>query len=691
MQLLLELFCEEIPARLQKQAKQNLKMHAIDALKKVSLGFDEIETYATPRRLTLMVDGLPERQRDIKEEKRGPKISAPKKALDGFLRSNKLKLEQCVKKPFGKEEFWFATISRSGRPAEEVLTAILLDIIGNLSWPKSMRWGEGRFRWVRPLKRVLCVLDGKPLDLKIAEGIPCGNTTSGHRLSSSANFEVGFFDDYDKNLQNNLVVLNPNTRSQIIEEKAKTLVEAEGLRLKPDPQLLEEVAGLVEWPVPLMGKIDTAFMSLPDEVLVTAMRSHQKYFSVIDEEGKLAPRFVVVANTGAPDGGEAIILGNERVLRARLSDAKFFWDQDRKQKLETRIPRLAEMKFHQKLGSISEKVKRIEELAEYLALKFNAEPELARRAGFLCKSDLMTGMVGEFPNLQGVMAGYYALEDGENSAVADALRDHYAPVGPNDKCPDSPISVAVSIADKIDTLVGFFGIDEKPTGSRDPFGLRRAALGIIRLLLENGFSLSLTKVISKSIDFYNNSGGIDFSQKQQLAASLVEFFSERLKVYLKGQGIRHDLISAIFSNKGEDDLVRLVARVKALRKFLDTEDGTNLLAAHKRAQNIVSIEEKKTREQFNENVDQTLLQDTNEIALFNELTQMVREVKPLLEEERFDEAMIILAKLRQPTDKFFEAVMVNAEDPNLRTNRLRLLSKIGHAMGEVADFKQIEG
>ena len=284
-----------------------------------------------------------------------------------------------------------------------------------------------------------------------------------------------------KNLQNNLVVLNPNTRSQIIEEKAKTLVEAEGLRLKPDPQLLEEVAGLVEWPVPLMGKIDTAFMSLPDEVLVTAMRSHQKYFSVIDEEGKLAPRFVVVANTGAPDGGEAIILGNERVLRARLSDAKFFWDQDRKQKLETRIPRLAEMKFHQKLGSISEKVKRIEELAEYLALKFNAEPELARRAGFLCKSDLMTGMVGEFPNLQGVMAGYYALEDGENSAVADALRDHYAPVGPDDKCPDSPISVAVSIADKIDTLVGYFGIDEKPTGSRDPYGLRRAALGIIRL------------------------------------------------------------------------------------------------------------------------------------------------------------------------------------------------------------------
>ena len=691
MQLLLELFCEEIPARLQKQAKQNLKMHTIDALKKVSLGFDEIETYATPRRLALMVDGLPERQRDIKEEKRGPKISAPKKALDGFLRSNKLKLEQCVKKSFGKEEFWFATISRSGRPAEEVLTAILLDIIGNLSWPKSMRWGEGRFRWVRPLKRVLCVLDGKPLDLKIAEGIPCGNITSGHRLSSSANFEVGFFDDYEKNLQNNLVVLNPNTRSQIIEEKAKTLVEAEGLHLKPDPQLLEEVAGLVEWPVPLMGKIDTAFMSLPDEVLVTAMRSHQKYFSVIDEEGKLAPRFVVVANTGAPDGGEAIILGNERVLRARLSDAKFFWDQDRKQKLETRIPRLAEMKFHQKLGSISEKVKRIEELAEYLALKFNAEPELARRAGFLCKSDLMTGMVGEFANLQGVMAGYYALEDGENSAVADAIRDHYAPVGPDDKCPDSPISVAVSLADKIDTLVGFFGIDEKPTGSRDPFGLRRAALGIIRLLLENGFRLSLTDIISKSRNFYNNSGGIDFSQKQQLAASLVEFFSERLKVYLKGQGIRHDLISAIFSNKGEDDLVRLVARVKALSKFLDTEDGTNLLAAHKRAQNIVSIEEKKTREQFNDSVDQTLLQDTNEIVLFNELTQMVREVKPLLEEERFDEAMIILAKLRQPTDKFFEAVMVNAEDPNLRTNRLRLLSKIGHAMGEVADFKQIEG
>ena len=691
MQLLLELFCEEIPARLQKQAKQNLKMHAIDGLKKIGLGFDEIESYTTPRRLALMVDGLPEQQPDTKEQKRGPKISAPNKALNGFLSSNKLKLEQCEKKHFGKEEFWFATISRSGRPTEEILATILPDLIGNLSWPKTMRWGEGRFRWIRPLKRVLCVLDGKPLELEIGEGIPCGNITSGHRFSNSTNFEVGFFDDYEKNLQNNLVILNSNTRSQIIEEKSKKLAETEGFRLRSDPQLLEEVSGLVEWPAPLMGKIDTKFMALPEEVLVTAMRRHQKYFSVIDKDGKLAPRFVVVANTEASDGGKSIILGNERVLRARLSDAKFFWDQDRQQKLETRIPRLAEMKFHQKLGSIGAKVKRIEELAEYLALKFNADTDLARRAGYLCKSDLMTGMVGEFANLQGIMAGYYALENGENPAVANALRDHYSPVGPNDKCPDSPISVTVSIADKIDTLVGFFGIDAKPTGSRDPFGLRRAALGVIRLLLENGLRLSLTDIIAKSIGFYKIFGEIDFSQKQMLTASLVEFFSERLKVYLKGQGIRHDLISAIFSNKGEDDLVRLVARVKALGNFLDTEDGANLLAAHKRAQNIVSIEEKKSRARFNENVDQTLLQDMNEINLFNELTQMVTKVKPLLEEERFDEVMIILAKLRQPTDKFFEAVMVNAEDSNLRTNRLRLLSKMGRAIDEVADFKQIEG
>ena len=688
MQLLLELFCEEIPARMQKRAADDLKNLITAGLKDASLSFEDAHGYVTPRRLAIVVDGIPEAQPDVSEERRGPRIDAPEKAIEGFLKGNGVTLDQCEKRDTGKGEFWFAVIDRKGRATADVLKTLLPESIHKLSWQKSMRWGEGSFRWVRPLQRVMCVLDGELLALEIAPGIPCGNVTTGHRFMGPEPFEVGFFDDYEKMLQHKKVILKVATRRKLIEEKATALAEADGFSLKRDPGLLAEVSGLVEWPVPLLGSIDAEFMALPDEVLTTSMRSHQKYFSVVAEDGKLAPRFVVVSNMEAEDGGAAIVAGNERVLRARLADAKFFWDQDRKKTLESRVPLLAQMMFHEKLGTLQEKVARIEALAVVLAPIVGADSEQAKRAAHLCKADLMTGMVGEFASLQGVMGRYYAVAEGERPDVAQAIAEHYAPAGPDDMCPSVSVSIAVSLADKIDTLVGFFGIDEKPTGSRDPYGLRRAALGIIRMILENGIRLPLLTAFGKAAELY---GAALPTGSCAISESLITFFADRLKVHLRSSGVRHDLIAAVFALGDEDDLVRLVSRVEALTRFLESDDGANLLAAHKRASNIVAIEEKNDSVRFDGAVDPALLTDANESALFESLTIVVAKIQPLLAEELYDDAMKVLAGLRNPVDKFFDAVTVNADDPATRQNRLHLLSQIGAAMGEIAEFNQVEG
>ena len=691
-QLLLELFSEEIPARMQRRAADDLKKLIGEALSEAGLSKETISAYPTPRRLTIVVEGLPDAQPDISEEKRGPRTDAPEKAVQGFLKANGVALEDCEKRTAGKGEFWFAVIERKGQPTRDVLSQILPDAIRKLPWQKSMRWGEGSFRWVRPLQRVMCVLDGKTVPLEIADGIPSGNTTSGHRFLAPEPFEVGFFDDYEKTLQLKKVVLKASTRRDLIVQKAKELTAEKNLEIKHDAALLNEVAGLVEWPNVLMGAIDGDFMVLPDEVLTTSMRSHQKYFSVVFSDGKLAPYFIVVANMEASDGGAAIIAGNERVLRARLSDAKFFWDQDRKTTLESRVPALAQMVFHQKLGTLEDKVTRITALATELSQWVpGADRDLVRSAATLCKADLTTGMVGEFASLQGVMGRYYALAEDEKPEVADAIAEHYSPAGPDDACPTKPVSIAVALADKIDTLVGFFGIDEKPTGSRDPFALRRAALGITRIILENELRLPLLDAFAIAHRLYADMEGVEGWDADTVSADLMSFFADRLKVDLRGKGVRHDLIAAVFALGGEDDIVRLVRRVDALQSFLTTEDGENLLAGYRRATNIVTIEEKKDSRSYAGDMRSELLSDAEEKTLHQMVSTSAKGADAAITKEDFTGAMEAMATLRGPVDAFFEKVTVNCDDVSLRENRLNLLSQFRAAVGQIADFGQIEG
>lgn len=691
-QLVLELFSEEIPARMQPRARDDLKRLVTEALETSGLSFDKAAAYATPRRIALVVDGLPDAQPDISEEKRGPRTDAPDKAVEGFLRANGVTLEECERRIAGKGEFWFAVIERKGRPTADVLSDILPDAIRKLPWQKSMRWGEGTLRWVRPLLRILCVLDAKTVLLDIGDGVPCGNVTSGHRFLSPEPFEVGFFDDYEKTLQLNKVVLHAAHRRDLIEQSANDLVQEKNLQVKRDAGLLAEVAGLVEWPMVLLGEIDGGFMVLPDEVLSTSMRSHQKYFSVAFPDGKLAPFFVVVANMEAVDGGAAIVAGNERVLRARLSDAKFFWDQDSKETLESRVPALAQMVFHQKLGTLEDKVVRITALATELVQWIpGADRDHVRSAAMLCKADLTTGMVGEFAELQGIMGRYYALAEGEAPEVADAIAEHYSPAGPDDDCPAKPVSIAVALADKLDTLVGFFGIDEKPTGSRDPFALRRAALGIIRMVLENNLSLPLTDLFAHADRHYRDRDAADLRPSDEISSDLLEFFADRLKVHLRGKGVRHDLVAAVFALGGEDDLVRLVARAEALQAFLQTEDGENLLAAYRRATNIVTIEEKKDSRSYEEAVNRDLLAQAEEKILHDMVSAGASAATAHIAKENFTGAMETMAALRGPVDAFFDTVTVNCDDRAQRENRLNLLSRFRATLGRIADFSLIEG
>lgn len=693
-ELLIEFFSEEIPARMQARAADDLKRLVNDKLAANGLTFTTADAHSTPRRLALAVDGLPERTADVREEKKGPRVGSPEQAVAGFLKSAGLdSLDQCEQRDTGKGVFYFAVTEKKGRETAAVLAEIIPAAMAELPWPKSMRWGTGTVRWVRPLHSIVALFGGRVLDGGYDIGgtqgrIVFGNSTRGHRFLAPDAFTVESFADYKEKLRAAKVVLGREERKAKIKADAEALAKAQGLTLSPDDALLEEVAGLVEWPVVLMGSIDESFMDVPSEVLITSMRTHQKYFAVLDAEGKMAPRFIVVANTETLDGGKAVVAGNERVLRARLSDAKFFWDQDRKTKLEARVPALEKITFHAKLGTVAEKVTRVQLLAAEIARAIGADSDAASRAALLCKADLVTEVVGEFPEVQGIMGRYYALGQGESADVANAIADHYKPLGPSDNCPTAPVSVSVALADKIDTLVGFFAIDEKPTGSKDPYALRRAALGVIRLVLENGLRVKLGDIFAAAHGAYKVSG---FAPAGSVGGDLMSFFADRLKVVLREQGVRHDLVDAVFALGGEDDLVRLLARVKALQAFVGSDEGANLLAAYKRASNIVRIEEKKDGASFDRPVDAALLAQDEEKALFAALNEASATAKPQLDAEDFTGTMAALAKLRGPVDAFFEKVTVNAEDKDLRANRLRLLTQIRTTLNAVADFSKIEG
>ncbi len=696
-ELLLELFSEEIPARMQAKASADLRKLVTDKLKAAGLAFDSAQDYVTPRRLTLVLDGLPEKQPDVSEERRGPRVDAPEKAIQGFLGATGLTLEQCEKRDTGKGEFWFAVIEKKGEATEDILPEIILSSIRDLPWPKSMRWGRNTFRWVRPLHHILAVFDGAVLD----GGLDLGETqlvftgeTRGHRFLAPDPVAVTSFHEYRTEVGGAFVMLDREDRKAAIVEQATALAEAEGLVLRDDPGLLDEVCGLVEWPNALMGRIDAEFMEVPPEVLVTSMRSHQKYFAVETKDGKLADRFILVSNMASEETRDAnIVAGNEKVLRARLSDAKFFWDQDRAVKLADRREALRDVKFYDKLGTMADKVQRVARLAAEIAPAVGADPDKARRAATLAKADLTTGMVGEFPELQGIMGRYYALGDGEDAAVADAVAQHYSPAGPSDACPTAPVSVAVALADKIDTLVGFFAIGETPTGSKDPFALRRAALGVIRLVLENDLRLPLLKVFADARERIPAASRSDGASDH----TLLDFFADRLKVHLREQGVRHDLIAAVFELGGEDDLVRLLARVHALSAFLDSDDGANLLAGYRRASNILRAEEKKdgpfvaSETDFADRIDAGALAQAEETVLYEAVRAAQRTITGHLAIEDFKGAMESLSHLRGPIDAFFDAVTVNADDAALRVNRLRLLDAVRTAMGKVADFSRVEG
>ena len=681
--LLLELFGEEIPARMQARAADDLKRLVTASLKAAELPIEAAEAYVTPRRLILHITGLPLAQPDVREEKRGPKVDAPEKAIEGFLRGNGVTRAQCEERELPKGKFLFAVIERQGRPTAEVLAEFLPTAFADLPWPKSMRWGAGTIRWVRPLHSIIALLDGAVVPLSFA-GIDSGDTTKGHRFHAPEAFAVKDFADYQEKLAAAKVLIDAAERRRRIAEGAAQLAQEAGLRLVADDGLVAEIAGLVEWPVPVLGNFDRRFLDVPAEVLVTTMKVNQKYLSLRDGDGKLAPNFITVANLEAQDGGRQIIAGNEYVLTARLADAEFFWTQNKKKTLESRLPALDEMVFHAKLGSLGQKIIRLENLSAALAQFVpGANGETARRAAHLCKADLVSDMVYEFPEVQGVMGRYYALNDGEGEDVAQAIMQHYSPAGPSDDCPTAPTAVCVALADKLDILVGFWAIDEKPTGSRDPFALRRAALGVIRMVLENELRLPLKEAFALALDGYQFEEGDD--------DSLLDFFADRLKVHLREQGVRHDLVQAVFALGGEDDLVRLIARVNALDSFLGSEDGANLLVAYRRAANILRIEEKKDGVAHDGAVDARLLQQDQETALAQALAQAVEKIDGALSGEDFAGAMAAMAGLRQPVDQFFDAVTVNANDSALRGNRLRLLSQIRGTLHKVADFSEIEG
>jgi len=718
-ELLLELFSEEIPARMQQRATEELKRLVTSELQAHGLATGEARAFATPRRLALVVRDIPPRSPDQVEERKGPRVNAPEQAIQGFLKAAGLASigEASVVSDPKKGDYYVARIERPGRSAYEVIAEVIPQVLRRFSWPKSMRWGWQTFTWVRPLHGIVCLLDGEVVQFEVA-GVASGNTTRGHRFHANAPFRVHSFEDYVKKLREHRVILDAAERAQRIAEQARELAAKHKLQLVEDEGLLAENAGLTEWPIVLMGHFDESFLEVPPEVIITSLRAHQKCFALRDPKTqKLANRFLLVANLEAKDGGAAIVAGNEKVIRARLSDARFFWEQDLKKPLDEMALALRGVTFHEKLGTQWQRVERIAELSYQIAGAVDAVPEDARRAAQLAKADLVSGMVGEFPELQGLMGRYYAEAAGTKPEIARAIELHYKPKGPNDTVPlveeGDAVAVAVALADKIDTLVGFWVIDEKPTGSGDPYQLRRAALGVIRIVLENDLRLPLMPTLSAADELVGRDlrgAGADSTgpnqffpprviqmadwngrQVPQHLVDLLSFFADRLKVHLREEGARHDLIDAVFALPGQDDLALIVKRVEALGEFLETDDGANLLAGLKRAASILAIEEKKDKTSYDGDYDIKLLQAPEELALAAAIESTKQDTSAAIAVENFKGAMRALAELRRPVDAFFEKVTVNVEDQKVRQNRLRLLSQIRAATMRVADFSKIAG
>jgi len=751
--LLIELFSEEIPARMQARAREDLKRLVTEGLVQAGLTYASAGAFSTPRRLALTVEGLTANSPTTREERKGPRTDAPKAALEGFLRSTGLSREQLEARDDKKGQVWFATLTKPGRPAAEIVAEVLAATIRDFPWPKSMRWGAGALRWVRPLHSIICILTDEagantvPLEI---EGIAAGNSTRGHRFMAPDAFTVSGFDDYAAKLRRAKVMLDSAEREAAIRQEAANLAFARGWEIMPDDGLLSEVAGLVEWPVPLMGAIEDRFLALPPEVLQTSMKEHQKFFSARNPKTGRIEGFVTVANIETPDHGETILKGNQRVLAARLSDAAFFWDNDLRE-AKTGMADWAEglksVTFQSKLGSQADRIARIAALAREIAPLVGADADAAAKAAEIAKLDLRSAMVGEFPELQGTMGRYYALAAGHPPEIADAARDHYSPLGPSDAVPSAPVSVAVALADKLDTLTGFWAIDEKPTGSKDPFALRRAALGVIRLVLGNGVRVGLEQLVKEVVDreylpaartigedetkavielrrnlddsnwhptllsgFTSRADAEAGLAKLQaradaairhrdevierlasVVADLLAFFHDRLKVFLKDQGIRHDIIDAVIAMPGNDDLVLLVNRATALNETLKTEDGTNLLQGLKRASNILTQAEAKDGVEYSFGADPKFAETGEERALFAALDASEPAIREAVRLEDFPAAMAAIAGLRAPIDAFFETVQINSDNQILRRNRLNLLSRIRDAGRLIADFGRIEG
>jgi len=703
--LLLELFSEEIPARMQAKAAEDLRRMVTDRLVAEGLIYEGAKAFATPRRLALTVHGIPARQSDLKEERKGPRVGGPEAAIAGFLKATGLaSLDQAtIQRDPKKGDFYVALIEKPGRATLDVLADMLPVIIRTFPWPKSMRWGArsakpGALQWVRPLHAIVASfgLETEQPDVVnfAIDGIAAGHTTFGHRFMAPNPISVRRFEDYEAKLLDAKVVLDPERRKDTILTDARQLAFAQGFELVEDQGLLDEVAGLVEWPVVAMGSFEPEFLAIPAEVIRATIRNNMKCFVVSQPKtGKLINKFILTANIEASDGGKAIVEGNERVIRARLSDAKFFYQSDLKIKLEDRLPKFDKIVFHEKLGTQGDRIRRIERLAVEIAPLVGADVEKVKRAAHLAKADLLTEVVGEFPELQGLMGKYYALAQGEDAAVAAASEEHYKPQGPNDRVPTDAVSVAVALADKIDTLVGFWAIDEKPTGSKDPYALRRAALGAIRLLVENQHRINLTRLFDSHAQAFK-AGGAKMKwagrEVRDSSVNLLSFLADRLKVQLREQGARHDLVDAVFALEGQDDLLMVVRRVDALGKFLDTEDGKNLLAGTKRAANILRIEEKKDSKAYDGAPNASLYSLAEEKALAKAIDQVKAEASAAIAKEDFAGAMSAIAKLRPAVDAFFDKVKVNDDNPQVRENRLKLLNQIRAATRAVADFSKIQ-
>ncbi len=736
--LLIELFSEEIPARMQRRAGEDLKKKVTDGLVEAGLTYAGAAAMTTPRRLTLAVEGLLAESPTIREERKGPKVGAPDKAIEGFLRGAGLTRDQLEERETPKGEVYFATIEKSGRPAADIVSEVLDATIRNFPWPKSMRWGSGPMRWVRPLHSILCILTDEagaqvvPLEV---EGITAGDRTAGHRFMAPDRFSVSSFEDYSAKLKRAFVVLSPEVRAEHIWNDAQNLAFAAGLEVVEDNGLLAEVAGLVEWPVVLMGKIDSEFLDLPPEVLQTSMKEHQKFFSVRNPKTGRIEQFITVANRETADNGATILAGNQKVLSARLADAKFFWENDlrvAKSDITQWTRALENVTFHNKLGTQAERIDRIAALARELAPVAGADADQAEKAARLAKADLNSEMVYEFPELQGLMGRYYVAAAGEDATVAAVAQEHYSPLGPSDDVPTAPLSVTVALADKLDTLTGFWAIDEKPTGSKDPYALRRAALGVIRLVLDNNLRVRMdrffdsqlvraesaindalpeanTRVLLEKIAEHGVFGAAFQTVKEGLEGSpaaaflelekkvpdasddLLSFFHDRLKVFLRDEGIRHDIIDACIAMDGNDDLNLLVKRARALNAVIATEDGENLVQGFKRANNILTQAEEKDGVEYSYGADIKFAETDSERALFAALDQAQAEIEPALKAEDFPKAMATMAALRGPVDAFFDEVQVNTDDDILRRNRLNLLSQIRRVCLGVADLSKIEG